>query len=829
MTDKVNEGTTLMLVERKSTIQEAISGMPNWRTMPDDEIVSAVTDQLGVKPASVKNKLAEMQKQHPRPEGTPPEQTISACMIVRDVEEHLDQCLASIAPLVSEIILCIDDRTVDKTAEIAAKYDTTISYYKWEDDFSKARNDCIALATGDWIFVIDGDQVLEPRAIPEIQQAAKAVNITHMVCQIWHHMPENGLSVHPSPRLFRSGTIGHGTEVGYFDTIHNQVQPVGDYVMIKSPIHHYGFNLSPEKMAAKHARTERLLLKQIANRPDYQFAYANLCRNYRQQARNDEVIDIGERGLALPDEHHQALPSMAIKVDMAWAHLMLNQPEAVLQACNDVLLGCPTNIDALMYAGHASGQKGDYEKAVWYYKKYLHHRHAQSETGQTIAIQLDTVGSVSAAHGNMAACYEKMGDHARAMQSSFRAAQNDKDNAAALKPLIGKLINAAKLTRLQNNRPRVLFVQRVPCIRAIKQAEALTKYGIEVGLAYQYGTANDHYGYGDHIFTELFPITAGGDLVAIGDSIKEAAEGWDLLHFHNEPDILTVAAMGALMNVIPIIHDEHDILSERIPGSLPHLWMERLAIYGADGIVVVSPVQFEHLRARYGLRDSIVALVRSVVPTALIPKKRKKKLSAKDGQIHLVYEGGLRVGGGHRDCLQFFSDLAGGKVHVHIYPNGDAPEYRELADSNHCIHYYDPLPPDKLMVQLTQYNAGLIPLMVADNPALRHAKNCSLPNKIFEYLACGLPVAARDLQQLTMFIEENKCGVLFESADDLLEQVDDLVSIPIGDNLTFTMEDEIKKLIALYMRLLKPQPVAQVVKKPEKEVAPKAAEVDGND
>jgi tetratricopeptide (TPR) repeat protein len=91
---------------------------------------------------------------------------ISLTMIVRNEAEHLERCLASVADLVDEMIVC-DTGSTDATPEIAKRFGAAVTQFPWCDDFAAARNASLASATGDVIFTIDGDEYLsdEARAI----------------------------------------------------------------------------------------------------------------------------------------------------------------------------------------------------------------------------------------------------------------------------------------------------------------------------------------------------------------------------------------------------------------------------------------------------------------------------------------------------------------------------------------------------------------------------------------------------------------------------------------------------------------------------------------
>src|SRR5680860_285424 len=93
---------------------------------------------------------------------TPKERTpqrISLCMIMRDEEEHLARCLASVQGVVDEIVI-VDTGSVDRSIEIAESFGARVLHEEWHGDFATPRNTGIDAATGDWILVLDADEEL---------------------------------------------------------------------------------------------------------------------------------------------------------------------------------------------------------------------------------------------------------------------------------------------------------------------------------------------------------------------------------------------------------------------------------------------------------------------------------------------------------------------------------------------------------------------------------------------------------------------------------------------------------------------------------------------
>ena len=63
--------------------------------------------------------------------------TLSLCMIVKNEERFLEQCLNSVKGLVDEIIV-VDTGSTDNTKQIAQKFTDKIFNFEWCDDFSAA-------------------------------------------------------------------------------------------------------------------------------------------------------------------------------------------------------------------------------------------------------------------------------------------------------------------------------------------------------------------------------------------------------------------------------------------------------------------------------------------------------------------------------------------------------------------------------------------------------------------------------------------------------------------------------------------------------------------
>lgn len=96
--------------------------------------------------------------------------TLSLCMIIKNEQEFLEQCLNSVKELVDEIII-VDTGSTDNTINIAKKFTDNIHSFQWCDDFSKARNESLKHATKDWILILDADETIDKSDLAKIKQA----------------------------------------------------------------------------------------------------------------------------------------------------------------------------------------------------------------------------------------------------------------------------------------------------------------------------------------------------------------------------------------------------------------------------------------------------------------------------------------------------------------------------------------------------------------------------------------------------------------------------------------------------------------------------------
>lgn len=92
---------------------------------------------------------------------------LSVLMITKNSDELLEQSLSSITDLADEIII-VDDFSKDKTVSIAKKYNSII-YSHHEDDLGKQRAFGLSKCRGDWILMLDADEIISQQLKDEMK------------------------------------------------------------------------------------------------------------------------------------------------------------------------------------------------------------------------------------------------------------------------------------------------------------------------------------------------------------------------------------------------------------------------------------------------------------------------------------------------------------------------------------------------------------------------------------------------------------------------------------------------------------------------------------
>lgn len=218
---------------------------------------------------------------------------ISLCMIAKDEEAFIEDCLQSVQGLVDEIVL-VDTGSTDRTVEIAQRYGAKVVHHPWRDDFSDARNVSLQHATGDWVLWLDADERLDKASAEAIRNAIRDPQFAGYLIEIVNEVGDQqntSTFVHRACRLFRRLPVTR-----FEGRIHEQVVPSlerngYEVAYLKGVrIRHLGYRQDIVADRRKHERTIRMLREEVQKNPNDLFQRFNLGNAYYVAGRYAEAV-----------------------------------------------------------------------------------------------------------------------------------------------------------------------------------------------------------------------------------------------------------------------------------------------------------------------------------------------------------------------------------------------------------------------------------------------------------------------------------------------------------------------------------------------------------
>jgi glycosyltransferase involved in cell wall biosynthesis len=290
----------------------------------------------------------------------------------------------------------------------------------------------------------------------------------------------------------------------------------------------------------------------------------------------------------------------------------------------------------------------------------------------------------------------------------------------------------------------------------------------------------------------------------------------DVYHFH-DPELLPVGLLLKLTTPAAVIYDVHENYPQnfqakewlpswaRITSSWGVDQMEQIVAARIDGVIAAT----NHIAKRFP--PSKTRTVRNYPLSSILDQLSSQKRSYQDNYT-LIYTGGLTD---HRGVLQIVQALEyvtnpelklvllGG--HVHHQTERDV----EKSPGWQRVDYRGQIPYQDMCKWLQSAAVGL----VCNQPV--YSYDHALPNKLFEYMAAGLPVIASHFDIWKKIVAGNECGIVVNSTkpQEIAEAIDYLIERPdlrriMGQNGHKAVRDEYNwdmespKLLQMYEEVL---------------------------
>ncbi len=262
----------------------------------------------------------------------------------------------------------------------------------------------------------------------------------------------------------------------------------------------------------------------------------------------------------------------------------------------------------------------------------------------------------------------------------------------------------------------------------------------------------------------------------------------DILHAHDSNALVPVA-LAARRAGVPFVYDAHDLWLGRPRRDRSRLYfamsqvtyrlIERAFVPRAAAVITVSRPIADHLARRYGLdRVELVHNYPDHPPVAARDLRHRSAASeiATDRRL-VLYLGALMGGRGLEELVDAAADFDGADlVLLGSGPLEPALARRiGVAGTGERVHLLAPVPPDQVVDYAASADVGVSPIV----PSCLNYRY-SLPNKLFQYMAAGVPVVASDFPQVREVVRDSGCGLVVDTSRpaDIAAAVNRILSDP---------------------------------------------------
>lgn len=271
------------------------------------------------------------------------------------------------------------------------------------------------------------------------------------------------------------------------------------------------------------------------------------------------------------------------------------------------------------------------------------------------------------------------------------------------------------------------------------------------------------------------------------EALKHPAEAYVA---HDLP-VLPAAIAAADHAGAAVLYDAHELYPEQLVfGAAQQQFyrdVEAEIIGHADAVSTVNLSIAEEMARRYGIPTPAVILNATdpgdrdipVAPTALL----RNSLGIGRQTRILLFQGGLAINRNLENLVASMAHVTAPDVVLVVMGPGDEKreELRILARSLGIgpdrLRFHEAVPQRVLLDYTASADAGIIPY-----PGIDINTTFCTPNKLFEFIAAGLPMVANDLPELRRFVADTGFGIVHPmgSAQEVAAAIDALFAHDLG-------------------------------------------------
>ncbi|WP_214481045.1 glycosyltransferase family 2 protein [Bacillus sp. SM2101] len=324
--------------------------------------------------------------------------TISLCMIVKDEEQTLENCLISVKDACEEIII-VDTGSTDKTKEIASKYTDKIIDYEWIDDFADARNFAFSHATKEYILWLDADDVVHQEDLKKLLQLKQTLDESIDAVSMIYNIAFDEYG-NPTFSYRRNRLVKRVNQFKWFGVVHEYLSVSGNTIQSDIAISHHKHLKKNDVSEGRNLRIYENRIKKGENfTPRDLYYYANELKDHQFY---NKAISYYEEFLAT--EEGWIEDEIRACLNLADCYIHFGDKDEELNALLKSLKYDYPRPEICCRLGSYFMEKNAYETATFWFHTALHKRDTNTDGFQQPAY------STWFPHLQLCVCYWNLGD-----------------------------------------------------------------------------------------------------------------------------------------------------------------------------------------------------------------------------------------------------------------------------------------------------------------------------------------------------------------------------------------------------------------------------------
>lgn len=308
---------------------------------------------------------------------------LSIAMIVKNEESNIDRCLKALKALDGKLnyeIVIVDTGSEDNTINIAKKYTQRIYEHKWNNNFAEMRNISIKYCKGDWILILDADEVLEDtKDIVNFFNGGiyKKFNCATIKLKNILSANEENYLIGSLSRLFKNTK-----DFYYIGRVHEQPNTIFPIVVTNISFLHYGYSRADYKvMEYKYKRNIELLLKDLKEGKSLIYTYFQLAQTYEMANKLKDGFDAIRKAFDLIKEDKAKY--LYVYHFYGRALFANGNYEKAVEICEEAIKYSDEHLDFYYILSRAYSALSKYKDANKYFEKYFE-LHNKIENGYIV-------------------------------------------------------------------------------------------------------------------------------------------------------------------------------------------------------------------------------------------------------------------------------------------------------------------------------------------------------------------------------------------------------------------------------------------------------------